>query len=107
MADGADKSKPEVLVRVFGAGPVSVQILLGAENTATKIFASADISLRWQTMRSTSETGPRNHRGPGGSFETIDLRFGDSPDSKNKSATLAETYYSLRAASGSMCSTTG
>ena len=91
VADGADKSKPEVLVRVFGAGPVSVQILLGAENTATKIFASAGVCLRWANMRSTSETESRNHRGPSGPFETIDLRFGHSPASK-KPATLAETY---------------
>jgi hypothetical protein len=92
MAEGADNSKLEVLVRVFGAGPVSGQILLGAEVTATEILASSGVRLLWENIRSTSETESRTRQSPSRSIETIDLRFGYLADPHNKRRALAEAY---------------
>jgi hypothetical protein len=92
MAEGADNSKIEVLVRVFGAGRVSGQILLGAEVTATEILASAGVRLRWENVRSTSETESRTRQSPSRSIETIDVRFGYLADPHNKRRALAEAY---------------
>jgi hypothetical protein len=69
LAQAADKSKPEVLVRVLDGSAVSQQTLLRAQDTATDILAAAGVRLRWTSASRPTATG---------SVQTIDLRFSDT-----------------------------
>ena len=90
MAHGADKSKPEVLVRVLETNSVAPETLLRAEDTATGILAAAGIRLRWANLRSTPDTESRTGAcGTSGSVQTIDLRFSYPTPADYKPGALA------------------
>src|SRR5262245_49935991 len=93
MAHGADKSKPEVLVRVFDAIPaVAAGTLFQGEAMATKILDSAGVRLRWENVRSSSRTESRaGGCGTGGPVQTIDLRFGHPAPNHGPTA-MAEAF---------------